>query len=106
MDSFEVKNINYEFISYKHTHSFSLHNTLTGALEPCGLLVGYSDVSISCLDSHSDGTHSQAEDPLLTKWYNAKFFQICFDEETNASKSLPKGEYIFCRISFLVELFL
>ncbi len=24
----------------------------------CGLLVGYCDVFISCLDSHSDGTHS------------------------------------------------
>ncbi len=24
----------------------------------CGLLVDYCDVFISCLDSHSDGTHS------------------------------------------------
>ncbi len=27
-------------------------------LESCELLVDYSDVLISCLDSHSDGTHS------------------------------------------------
>ncbi len=27
-------------------------------LEWCGLLVDYYDVFISCLDSHSDGTHS------------------------------------------------
>ncbi len=27
-------------------------------LEWCGLLVDYRDVYISCLDSHSDGTHS------------------------------------------------
>ncbi len=27
-------------------------------LEWCGLLVDYCDVFISCLDSHSDGTHS------------------------------------------------
>ncbi len=28
-------------------------------LESCGLLVDYCDVFISCLNSHSDGTHSQ-----------------------------------------------
>uniref|UniRef100_A0A8C1BGS5 Leptin receptor overlapping transcript-like 1 n=1 Tax=Cyprinus carpio carpio TaxID=630221 RepID=A0A8C1BGS5_CYPCA len=31
---------------------------LTDGLECCGLLVDYCDVFISCLDSHSDGTHS------------------------------------------------
>ncbi len=40
------------------TYSFSLHNKLTDGLEWCGLLVDYCDVFISCLDSHSDGTHS------------------------------------------------
>uniref|UniRef100_A0A8C1LFD5 L3MBTL histone methyl-lysine binding protein 4 n=1 Tax=Cyprinus carpio TaxID=7962 RepID=A0A8C1LFD5_CYPCA len=30
----------------------------TDGLECCGLLVDYCDVFISCLDSHSDGTHS------------------------------------------------
>ncbi len=25
-----------------------------------------------------------AEDPLVSKWYNAKFLQICSDEETNS----------------------
>ncbi len=28
-----------------------------------------------------------AEDPLVSKWCNAKFLQICFDEETNSSTS-------------------
>ncbi len=42
------------FVSYKHL----LHKTLTDGLEWCGLLVDYCDVFISCLDSHSDGTHS------------------------------------------------
>ncbi len=37
---------------------------LTDGLDWCGLLVDYSDVFISCLDSHSDGTHSL---PLLSK---------------------------------------
>ncbi len=27
-------------------------------MDSCGLLVDYCDVFISCLDSHSDGTHS------------------------------------------------
>ncbi len=40
------------------TRSFLLHKTLFNGLETCGLLVNYCDVFISCLDSHSDGTHS------------------------------------------------
>uniref|UniRef100_A0A9J7Z141 Growth arrest specific 7 n=1 Tax=Cyprinus carpio carpio TaxID=630221 RepID=A0A9J7Z141_CYPCA len=40
------------------TGSFWLHKTLTDGLEWCGLLVDHCDVFISCLDSHSDGTHS------------------------------------------------
>ncbi len=36
----------------------SLHMTLIDGLEWCGLLLDYCDVFISCLDSHSDGTHS------------------------------------------------
>ncbi len=28
-----------------------------------------------------------AEDPLVNKWWNAKFLQICSDEETNSSTS-------------------
>ncbi len=28
-----------------------------------------------------------AEDPLVSKWCNSKFFQICSDEETNSSTS-------------------
>ncbi len=40
------------------TCRFSLHKMLTGGLEWCGLLLEYCDVFISCLESHSDGTHS------------------------------------------------
>ncbi len=39
-------------------YSFSLRKILIDGLESCGLLVDYCDVFISCLDSHSDGTHS------------------------------------------------
>ncbi len=44
----------------------------------CGLRVDYCDVFISCLDSHSDGTHSLQR----MHWCNATFLQICSDEET------------------------
>ncbi len=33
----------------------------------------YSDIFISCLDSHSDGTPFTAEDLMVNKWYNANF---------------------------------
>ncbi len=46
------------WICFLQTRSFWLHKTLTDGLEWCGLLVDYCDVFISCLDSHSDGTHS------------------------------------------------
>ncbi len=56
---------------------------LTDGLEWCGLLVDYCDVFISCLDSHSDGTHSLQRIHWWTR-RNATFLQICSDEETNS----------------------
>ncbi len=32
--------------------------------------VDYCDVFISCLDSHSDGTHSLQRSQQVSKWYN------------------------------------
>ncbi len=40
------------------TCSFSIHKMLIDGLELSGSLLVYCDVFISCLDSHSDGTHS------------------------------------------------
>ncbi len=42
------------------TKSCSLHKMLIDRRESCGLLkfVDYCDVFFSCLDFHSDGTHS------------------------------------------------
>ncbi len=50
------------WLCFLQTHSFLIDD-----LELCGLLVDHCDVFISCLDSHSDGTHSLAEDPLVSK---------------------------------------
>ncbi len=36
-----------------------------------------------------------AEDPLVSKWYNAEFFQICSDEQTNWSASWTARGQIF-----------
>ncbi len=56
-DSLKLKRLNDGFVSYKHA-AFWLHKMLIDGLEWCRLLVDYCDVFISCLDSHSDGTHS------------------------------------------------
>ncbi len=58
------------------------------------LELDYYDFVISCLDSHSDGTPFTAENPLVIKWYNAKFLQICSDKKKNIS-TRRKVEYIF-----------
>ncbi len=54
---FEVKNVLMMDLCLTSSQLLA-HNTLTDGLEWCGLLVDYCDVFISCLDSHSDGTHS------------------------------------------------
>ncbi len=41
--------------------------------------VDYCDVFISCLNSHSDGTHSLQSESPVTKRCNANFLQICSD---------------------------
>ncbi len=56
-DSLKLKTPQW-WICFLQTHSFWLHKTLIDGLEWSGLLVDYCDVFISCLDSHSDGTHS------------------------------------------------
>ncbi len=33
-----------------------------------------------------------AEDPLVSKWCNAKFLQICSDQETNKYLGWPEAE--------------
>ncbi len=59
------------------------HVDYTTGLEWCGLLVDYCDVFISCLDSHSDGTHSLQS----SHWWasDAMLNFLKSDEETNSS---------------------
>ncbi len=53
---------------------------LIDGLESCGLLVDYCVVFISCLDSHSDGTHSLQR----IHWCASDGMLHFYDEETNS----------------------
>ncbi len=79
------------FVSYKHTAFDSQDvNWWTGV---CGLLVDYCDVFISCLDSHSDGTHSLQS---IHWWGRDGMLHFSkSDEETNSSKKT--------QVSFMVK---
>ncbi len=56
---------------------------LTDVLDWSGLLVDYCDVFISCLDSHSDGTHSLQR---IHWWESDVMLHFSkSDEETNSS---------------------
>ncbi len=44
------------------------------------------------------------EDPLVSKWCNATFLQICSDEETNSTHlGWPEGEYFSANANFCVD---
>ncbi len=89
---FYVK-MSYWLICFLQTRSFSFHKTLIDGLERCGLLVDYCDVFISCLDSHSDGTHSLQRIHWWTS--DTKFLQICSDEETNPTIAWMAWGWVF-----------
>ncbi len=77
--NFEVKT------SWWICFSFCLLKMLIDGLEWCGLLVDYCDVFISCLDSHSDGTHSLQS---IRCWASDGMLHFSkSDEETNSSTS-------------------
>ncbi len=86
-------------ISYKHAFRLKKKESkkkLIDGLKLWGLFVDYCDVFISCLDSHSDGTHSlkRIHSPMIKADKNNTimyvmlfFFQICPNEETISSTS-------------------
>ncbi len=76
----------------KKTCSFSFLNTITDGLERCGLLVDYCDVFISCLDSHSDGTHSLQR---IHCWAS--------DVKLHFSKSVPMKNQTHLHIGWMNE---
>ncbi len=90
------------------TSIFRLYITLIDGLECCLLIDGldYCDVFISCLDSHSDGTHSLqrihcwASDGMLNLSKS-----VLIKKQTHLHLGWPEGMHIFSKISFLGELF-
>ncbi len=65
-------------------------------LESCGLHVDYCDVFISCLDSHSDGTHSL----LRIHWWASDVMlnfskSVPMKKQTPLHLGWPEGECIF-----------
>ncbi len=84
---------------------FLLHKMLTNVLEWCGSLVDYCDVYQ--LFWLSFWRHPfTTEDPLVSKWWNSKFLQICSEEGTNSFTSWMSWRwgYIFSKFSFFGEL--
>ncbi len=79
-----------------------LYKMLTDGLKWCGLLVDYCYVFIRCLDSHSDGTHSQqrihwwASDVMLN-------FSFLMKKQIHVHFGWLKGEYIFSNFHFWVN---
>ncbi len=83
------------WICYLQTCSFSFHKTLINGLESCELFVDYCDVCISCLDYHSDGTHSLQR----IHWWAS-------DVMLNFSKSvLMKNKFIYILHGLRVSTF-
>ncbi len=92
-----LKCLNVGLISNKH--SFSLHKTLIAGLEWCGLLVDYCDVFISCLDSHSDGTHSLQR---IHCWASDDMLHFSTsDEETYSSTSWMAWGWVHFQLIFI-----
>ncbi len=92
---FKVKNVIKWWICFLQTCSFSLQDIhcWTGVVWiTCGLLWCFYEQFGLSFWRHP----FTAEDPLVSKWCNAKFLQICSDEETNLSTSwMAWGEYTF-----------
>ncbi len=64
------------------------------------IIVDYCDVFISCLDSHSDGTHSLQSIHCLDTDAVTHFYKS--DEETNSSTSWMVWEWAHCNKIFIL----
>ncbi len=102
----EVKNVVMMDLFLTNTQLFTAHNInwWTGVVWiTCGLLWCFYQ-----LFGFSFWRHPfTADDPLVSKWCNATFLQICSNEETNSSTSwMAWGWLIVRKFSLLGKLFL
>ncbi len=80
---------------FLQTCSFLLHKTLIDGLEWCGLFVDYCDVFISCLDSHSDGTHSLQRICWWASDVRLNFFRyVLVMKQTHLHLVCPEGKFL------------
>ncbi len=84
------KTIDLLFINRRFSTS---QDIVTNGLDWCGLLVDCFDVFISCLDSHSDGTHSLQRIHWWASDGTLHFSKS--DEETNSSTSWMAWGWVF-----------
>ncbi len=89
------------WICFLQTQAFLLHKMLIDGLKWCGL---HCDVFISCLDSHSNGTHSLQR--IHWSAMECDNSPNLMKKKTQLRLVRPEGEYIFSTFSFLCELFL
>ncbi len=84
---------------YKHAAFYFTRCNLLDCIcvDYCGLLWCF----ISCSDSNSDGTHSTAEEPLVSEWCKATFLEICSDEDKLIYILDVTRVLIFSKCSFL-----
>ncbi len=68
------------WISFLQTCSFSLYKMVIDGLEWRGLPVDYCDIFYQLFGLSFWRHPFTVEDPLVSKWCNAKFLQICSDE--------------------------
>ncbi len=101
-DNLKVKHLYDGFSSYKHAaFHFTQHQLMAWSR------VDYYDVFISCLHSHSDGTHSLQR----IHWWESDMMvnfskSVLMKRQNHLHLGWPEGESIFSRFLLLGELFL
>ncbi len=103
----EIENALMMYLFVTNTQLFTSHD-VNWWLEWCGLLVDYCDVLISCLDAHSDGTHSLQR---IHCWANDVMLHFSKSVPINKQMKLdhvgwPVSESILSTFSVLDELYL
>ncbi len=92
LEGFKLKKKLHGFVYYKHTAFHFTRLWWTGVMWiSCGLLWCFYQLFILSFWRHP----FTAEDPLLSKWCDDTFLQICSDEETNSSTSWIAWSYFF-----------
>ncbi len=104
-DSLKLKCLNDGFVSEAQASCFTRFQSIDWS---CMVqLVDYCDVFISCLESHSDGTHSLQRIDWWASVVMLNFSKcVLVNKQTHLHLGWSEGEYIFGKFSFWGEQFL